>query len=171
MSTVESNAIESGAAVSADPVTPASLSAADRFYGVLTGTLVGFKEDGTIPLVLYPGQPGSAALGASSLVDLCGTHIGRPVALMLEGGVPRRPMIIGLLRTEQTWARTNQPVTVQVDADGEQLVVSARERLVIRCGKASITLTKAGKILIQGAYVSNRSSGVLRLKGGSVQIN
>jgi len=26
-------------------------------------------------------------------------------------------------------------------------------------------------VLIQGAYVSNRSSGVLRLKGGSVQIN
>jgi hypothetical protein len=32
-------------------------------------------------------------------------------------------------------------------------------------------LTSAGKVMIQGAYLSNRSSGVLRIKGGSVQIN
>ena len=171
MSTVESNVIESCDAGSAEPATPARLSAADRFYGVLIGTLIGFNEDGRTPLVLYPGQPGSAALGASATVDLRGTHIGRPVALMLEGGDPRRPMVIGLMRMEQAWPLSEQPSTAEVDVDGEQLVVTAREQLVLRCGKASITLTKAGKILIQGAYVSNRSSGVLRLKGGSVQIN
>ena len=37
--------------------------------------------------------------------------------------------------------------------------------------KASITLTSAGKILLRGAYILNRSSGVNRIKGGSVQIN
>ena len=35
---------------------------------------------------------------------------------------------------------------------------------MLRCGKASITLTRAGKVLFHGTYVSNRSSGVLRLK-------
>jgi hypothetical protein len=60
---------------------------------------------------------------------------------------------------------------IEVDADGKRLIVSAEERIVLRCGKASITLTKEGKILVQGAYVSNQSSGVLRIKGGSVQIN
>jgi hypothetical protein len=50
-------------------------------------------------------------------------------------------------------------------------MVSAKEQLVLRCGKASITLTKEGKVLIQGAYVSSRSSGVNRIKGGSVQLN
>jgi len=49
--------------------------------------------------------------------------------------------------------------------------VSAKEQLVLRCGKASITLTKAGKIVIDGAYISCRSSGVYRIKGGSVQLN
>jgi hypothetical protein len=42
---------------------------------------------------------------------------------------------------------------------------------VLQCGKASITLTKAGKVLIQGSYVSSRSTGVNRVKGGSVQLN
>jgi hypothetical protein len=41
----------------------------------------------------------------------------------------------------------------------------------LQCGKASITLTRAGKVLINGAYVSSRSSGVNRLKGGSIQLN
>jgi hypothetical protein len=60
---------------------------------------------------------------------------------------------------------------VDVDADGQRLIVSAKEQLVLRCGKASITLTKAGKVLIEGSYVLSRSTGVNRLKGGSVQLN
>ena len=47
----------------------------------------------------------------------------------------------------------------------------SKEQLVLRCGKASITLTKAGKVLIDGSHVLSRSSGVNRVKGGSVQLN
>jgi hypothetical protein len=78
---------------------------------------------------------------------------------------------MGLLRASQPWPLPEQPASVEVDADGARLVVTAKEQLVLRCGKASITLTKAGKVLVQGTYVSNRSSGVMRIKGGSVQIN
>ena len=52
----------------------------------------------------------------------------------------------------------------------EQLL-RTEEEIVFECGKASITLTKSGKILIRGAYLLSRSSGVNRIKGGSVQIN
>jgi hypothetical protein len=169
MSTVESDLIDSeeteGRVVKDRPAPP------DKLHGVVTGTLIGFKDEGRTPLVLFPGQPGLAALGAASIVDLHSTHIGRQVALMFENGDPRRPMIMGLLRTAQDWPLAEQPANVEIDTDGERLVVTAREQLVLRCGKASITLTKAGKVLIQGAYVSNRSSGVMRIKGGSVQIN
>ena len=44
--------------------------------GVVIGTLIGFKDDGRTPLVLYPQQSGSAALAAPAIVDLHGTHIG-----------------------------------------------------------------------------------------------
>ena len=69
------------------------------------------------------------------------------------------------------WPLAEAPAQVEVDADGERMIVSAKEQLVLRCGKASITLTKAGKVLIQGSYVSSRSTGVNRVKGGSVQLN
>ncbi len=58
-----------------------------------------------------------------------------------------------------------------MSADGEELTLSAKRQITLQCGKASITLTRAGKVLIRGAYVSTRSSGVNRIKGGSVQIN
>ena len=34
-----------------------------------------------------------------------------------------------------------------------------------------LLLAKAGKVLVEGTYVSHHSSGVLRIKGGAVQIN
>jgi len=56
----------------------------------------------------------------------------------------------------------------EVRVDGERVVFDAKKEIVLRCGKASITLTRAGKVLIRGAYLLNRSSGVNRIKGGSV---
>ena len=63
------------------------------------------------------------------------------------------------------------PGQVQVDADGERMIVSAKEQLVLKCGKASITLTNAGKVIIEGSYVVSRSTGTNRIKGGSIQLN
>jgi hypothetical protein len=105
------------------------------------------------------------------VVDLHGAHIGRPVVLMFEGDDPCQPIVMGVIREPEAWPLPDTPAQVEVDADGERMVMTAKEQLVLRCGKASITLTKAGKVLIQGTYVSSRSSGVNRIKGGSVQLN
>jgi Domain of unknown function (DUF6484) len=98
--------------------------------------------------------------------------VGRDVVLTFEDGDPEQPIVVGCLpKKDASWPLTEQLGRVDVDVDGERMVVTAKEQLVLRCGAASITLTKAGKILIQGAYVSSHSSGVNRVKGGSVQIN
>jgi hypothetical protein len=139
--------------------------------GIVIGELLAIRDDGATPLVSYLGQPGAAALPARTVVDLHGAHIGRRLVLMFEGGDPARPIVMGVLRDDSGTALEQPPGQVQVDADGERLLVAAKEQLVLRCGKASITLTKAGKVLIQGEYVLSRSSGVNRIKGGSVQLN
>jgi len=139
--------------------------------GALVGTLIGFKDCERTPLVLYPGQRGSAALAAASIVDVNGSHLGHQVVLVFEKGDASRPIIMGLLRGQQLWPLAETPGQVDVDADGARLTVSARQQLVLRCGKASITLTRSGKVLIRGEYVSSSSSGVMRIKGGSVQMN
>lgn len=139
--------------------------------GVVIGELLAFADEGRIPLVRFPGQHGAAALAARTVVDLHGVHIGRAVVLMFEGDDPAKPIVMGVLRDDAGNALAQSPGLVEVDADGERMIVSAKEQLVLRCGKASITLTKAGKVLIQGDYVLSKSAGVNRIKGGSVQLN
>lgn len=139
--------------------------------GARIGELVGFSGEGARPLVVYAGQPGGAALVARTVADVRGADIGREVLLIFEAGDPARPVIVGCLRADEPWPLDEAPAQVEADADGQRLVVTAKEEIVLRCGQASITLTKAGKVLIRGTYVSSRSSGVNRIKGGSVQLN
>jgi uncharacterized protein DUF6484 len=139
--------------------------------GVVIGELVAITDEGRVPLVLYTGQPGTKALVARSLVDLHGAHLGHKVALMFESADPERPLIMGVLRDGEGRPIEERPGQIEIDADGERMIISAKGQLVLRCGKASITLTKAGKVLIRGEYVQSQSSGVNRIRGGSVHIN
>lgn len=136
--------------------------------GAVVGELIGIDPEGRIPLVLYPGQPGTAAVTARSIVGLHPGHIGRQVVLMLDESADSAPIIMGLLREDDT---SSQAVTVGIEVDGDRVFVSGERQIVLRCGKASITLTREGKVLIYGTYLSCHSSGVNRIKGGSVEIN
>jgi hypothetical protein len=152
-------------------VGPATAHSALDFTGVIVGELVGMTEDGVVPLVIYPGQLGSGAIAARSTVDLHGGHVGRQVVIVFDAADPRKPIVTGVIREAGASTLTPEPGQVEVEADGERMIVTAREQLVLRCGKARITLTRSGKVLIEGAYISSRSSGVNRIKGGSVQLN
>ncbi len=139
--------------------------------GIIIGKLIGMANEGCTPLVCYSGQPGTAALQARATVDLHGAHIGRQVVLMFEAKDLAKPIIMGVLQEDKGSALEQRPGQVEVDVDGERLIVTAKEQLVLRCGKASITLTKAGKVLIKGSYLSSHSSGVNRIRGGTVHVN
>jgi len=141
------------------------------FAGVVTGQLVALANEGRTPLVLFPGQPTWAAVAARSIVDLHGAHVGQQVVLVFEGADPAKPIVMGVLRDDASCQVDDRPGQVDVSPDGQRLIVTAKEQLVLRCGKASITLTKAGNVLIEGKYISSRASGVNRIKGGSVQLN
>jgi Domain of unknown function (DUF6484) len=135
------------------------------------GVLVAIADQGRSPMVLFSGQCGKAAVLARSTVDLHSTHIGQDVVLTFDAGDLTRPIVIGLLQSKRNGTDISRPPRVEVEADGQRVLVTAEEQLVLRCGKASITLTKSGKVLIVGEYVSSRSSGVNRMKGGSIQLN
>lgn len=61
--------------------------------------------------------------------------------------------------------------TVEALVDGDQVVVEGRDEIVLRCGEASITLRRNGRVVVRGTYVETRSEGVNRIRGGAVQIN
>lgn len=148
------------------------MSGRDRFESwtvmpVQIGELVALMDDGVTPLVIDPARPDAPARQARSVVDLHAAHIGRQVVLVFEGADVMKPIVMGVLR-EGGAGHCEQ---VELRADGDRMIVSAQQQLVLRCGKASITLTKAGKVLIEGTHVLSRSAGVNRIKGGSIELN
>lgn len=138
-----------------------------RLDGVAIGVLLGFGELGE-PLVVFAGNRKDAAVAARTTAALAASDIGREVALLFEGGDPERPLVIGRVLRE---ADPPPAPSVEVVRDGERLELTADQELVLRCGKATITLTRDGKVLIRGAYISSWSTGANRVKGGSVHLN
>ncbi|NOJ78715.1 DUF6484 domain-containing protein [Myxococcus xanthus] len=57
------------------------------------------------------------------------------------------------------------------DGTADIQVIQSRESLVLRCGRARLTLLRNGRILLEGTYVETCAEGVVRLQGGSIQIN
>lgn len=138
------------------------------FKGAVVGRLVGLSESGT-PLVHFSKMPPGSAIPAVAVLPVTLQDIGRDAVLLFDQGDPLKPILMGLMQQPAVPQPDAPPVEVRLD--GEQLVLNARQEIVLRCGKASITLTRAGKVLIRGAYLLSRSSGANRIKGGSVQIN
>lgn len=154
---------------------------------IIIGEVVGIDSQGQ-PLVDYPENPSGQPLTAISTMSITAVHVGRNVALLFAKGDPQSPVIMGLIhsplhdlivaydaKTREQPAGEQQvsapPKADDVTIDGKRIVLEGHEEVVIKCGEASITLTKAGKILIRGSYLLNRSSGVNRIMGGSVQVN
>lgn len=133
------------------------------------GHVVGFDPERGA-LVDFPGNPGGpaparllAALDAATLQAAAASR--RAAALVFERGDASLPLIVGLV--EPTPAAGVQEVKV----DGKRVVLTGEESVELKCGEASITLQKNGKLVIRGAYVETRAKGTNRIKGGSVQIN
>jgi hypothetical protein len=141
---------------------------------VVVGTLTGFDEIGQPRIELSTSTDHEPVTGRS-IIALAQGEVGRQVVLAFEGGDPEKPIVMGVIQTarrvEAVTGSVRTPEPVQADIDGETLQLTAKKEIVLRCGKSSITLTRAGKILLRGAYLLSRSSGVNRIKGGSVQIN
>jgi hypothetical protein len=138
----------------------------------LIATLVTFDVDDR-PLIRY-GQllPGERVV-ARSAVRLQRSHLGADVVVLCECGDPRRPIVMGVLQDsiapESPALQSQAPVTFRVDDD--RCEITAERHIALRCGEASITLTRAGKVIIKGAYVLSRSSGYNKIKGAAVDIN
>jgi hypothetical protein len=162
-------------------VEPALHALPSKIEGIVVGRVIATADE---VRVAFPGSP-DGGMVARSMVDLAPSDRGAAVALIFERGDALKPVVLGKMaqgfatnapaersiesRAGQAGAAEVCPVTVT--RDGERLVLSAEEEIVLSCGEASITLTRAGKVLLRGEYVSSRATGVNRIQGGSVEIN
>jgi hypothetical protein len=140
--------------------------------GVVIGKIADRSEAGEL-LVEYPGNPDETPQAALVTTEVSARDVGKEVALSFVAGDPARPVVLGLIQHpgSENDRAAEQKKALNVEIDGETVTLTAEKDIVLRCGKASITLTRAGKVLIRGTYTSSHSSGVNRIKGGSVQVN
>lgn len=135
------------------------------------GRLLGFDLPGQPLLGKLKACP-HQVLAARSTVPLRQSMIGREVLVVFEGGDVHAPVIVGVLEPQ---ALREQPPAaepgVTVQADGQRHVITAEREIVLRCGDASITLTRAGRVVIKGRHILSRSTGTHKIKGAAIDIN
>ncbi len=131
--------------------------------GVTIATFAGFNSDGHFLVTLSDGlEP----VKAMSTIGLTENESGMKIVIAFEKGNVRSPIIIGRLQEKVT-----PEISPHFKVDGERVVLRADREIELRCGEASIVLTKAGKVLIKGNYVLTRSRGANKIKGAYVDIN
>jgi hypothetical protein len=138
---------------------------------VVIGRIVGIGANG-LPLVDYPENPAGEPVPAMATARYDLEPAGRDVALMFISGDPSRPLAIGVVARPggKDMVDVGAPAA-EADEPPERLTLSATREIVLQCGRASIVLTRAGKVLVRGAYLSLRSTGMQRILGASVHIN
>lgn len=135
--------------------------------GVVIGMLLGFR--GARPLVVYAGNPRSAAIEARSTVALGPADIGTEVAILFEDAARDRPLVIGRLLRE-AGAAPDAPAAPGTEEE-TVLRLKADERIELRVGKAAIILEKDGHVTIRGTDIVSQAAGANSVRGGSVNIN
>jgi hypothetical protein len=153
----------------------------ERILEPRIGWLLGMKE-GQV-LVDYPGNPRgplTARLAAALEDHVLARAIAerQEVVLLFTGGDPAQPLVMGLLQDagpsrllEAVLAETLAREPREVEADGRRVHIESQEEMVLRCGKASLTLRRDGVVVLRGVNVLIEAEELQRLRGGKVQIN
>ncbi len=168
----------------ADQTAPLSCGASVPEGEWLLGTLAEFDEQGR-PLIRVALNDQWHTLATTPVVPVSRSDLGRQSVVMLPGASFTAPLLMGFVHTPLSMALSqsekperepdaDESASYSVEVDEEparELILEGKEKVVLRCGAASITLTEAGKIILRGEHRVSRSHGVNRILGASVQMN
>jgi uncharacterized protein DUF6484 len=150
-----------------------------RVEGARVGRVVSF-ERGELRVDFDGNSRGPLAARVSTALDdgaLVAAARDRQEALLLfENGDAGRPVVVALLRSASPLVDAllaePLPATRKVArVDGQRVELEGREEVVLRCGKASLTLRGDGKVVLRGVNVVTQAEQVQKIRGGKVQIN
>ena len=138
---------------------------------IVLGHLVAWDDKG--PLVDFDGNPrgpvrARVTTTGARVQTRAPNAVGQEIVLLVDARPGRPPILLGFL---QPLAGTTGQSELEARIDGRRVELEGRDEIVLRCGEASITLRRNGRVVIKGIQVETRAAGVNRIKGGSVSIN
>ena len=169
----------------------------ESIWGTKLGWLTGADAEGRL-LVDFEGNregplPGRRTISLTSEQLRSAVELRQRAVLLFENGDPRLPLVVGmeqvssptpLLDAMLDSSRAEAPAETGMEAelerpaapteahvDGQRVVIEGKDEIVLRCGQASITLRRNGRVVLKGVHLETHATGVNRIKGGSVQIN
>jgi hypothetical protein len=157
-----------------DPL-PVARSSPTVAVSPVVGIVHSLSADG-VAYVDYPGSAhGPLPARVAGEQDAARIAPGSSVVLLFEQHDPTRPVILAplydrLCESSGTSGSVAEQITDAI-VDGRRIVLEARHEIVLRCGRASITLTANGKVVVKGTELVSRSSGANKIKGAVVNIN
>ena len=89
---------------------------------------------------------------------------GDPVLFLLPRTSEEKGCVLGRI------GRYRKPEK-EIKKKPENLVVEAKKRIDLKCGKSSIVMRRDGKLVVKGVDVVSRAKRNNKIKGGSVNIN
>ncbi|PTL79923.1 DUF6484 domain-containing protein [Vitiosangium sp. GDMCC 1.1324] len=140
------------------------------------GRIIGTDGEGR-PVVDFEGNPVGPRVARKAVrLDAVGLQAAietrQPVELRFEDGDPRHPIIMALLPVAPRDAQPNAlQAALEEAAESRARVIQGQDGLALRCGEASVTLLRNGKVSLKGTSVETTAEGTLRLKGMSVQVH
>ncbi len=131
------------------------------------------------PLLITLERPGAVPQAAETLVAFNGAALKALVAararvmVSFVDGDPATPVVVGVLQALPTRVELDLPLGAPEHArvDGRRVTLTGKDEIELKCGQASITLRRNGRMVLRGTAVETAASGVNRIKGGMVRIN
>lgn len=115
----------------------------------------------------------TTAVWASVAGAIDESSIGRTAVVMFIAGEWARPLVIGLVHSgDAAQARAAAEAAPPAAAAPEKrVVVEAGDALTLKCGKASLTMQKNGRMILRGTDIASYASGTQRINGAIVEVN
>ena len=143
---------------------------------IISGHLQGIDDEGRILFASekHDGPPVPVAIGLalSDGVLVPAARNQQRALVVRTNDNPPRLILIGLVRERvSASARDAAPGQLELKMDGETLRLTGQHEIELKCGNASLILRQSGRIILKGTHVVTTSTGPVKIKGASIDLN
>lgn len=137
---------------------------------ILIGVIVDKHSNG-LPVVeiMDDAFEGMDPMIAQSICSLDLLEIGRQCALTVTGGSQKTALVLGQLQSAVIGL--GSAAEIKVSQQEGRIEIQSEREIVFRCGDAAFRMTSEGLVEMRGNRVVSHSTGLNRIRGGSVKLN